>query len=54
MAAEGSDWLTNPRTQIRWGEDYIQGRYGTPCQAWSFWQARKYYGPLLAVVLGAD
>jgi hypothetical protein len=21
MAADGSDWLTNPRTQIRWGED---------------------------------
>ena len=46
--------VTSPRTQIRWGEDYIQGRYGTPCQAWAFWQARKYYGPLLAVVLGAD
>jgi hypothetical protein len=50
MAAEGSDWLTNPRTQIRWGEDYIQGRYGSPCQAWAYWQARRYYGPLLAVV----
>jgi hypothetical protein len=50
MAAEGSDWLTNPQTQIRWGEDYIQSRYGTPCQAWAFWQARRYYGPLLAVV----
>jgi hypothetical protein len=54
MAAEGSDWLTNPQTQIRWGEDYIQSRYGTPCQAWAYWQARRYYGPLLAVVLGAD
>jgi hypothetical protein len=54
MAAEGSDWLTNPQTQIRWGEDYIQSRYGTPCQAWAYRQARKYYGPLLAVVLGAD
>jgi hypothetical protein len=50
MAAEGADWLTNPRTQIRWGEDYIQGRYGTPCQAWAYWEARRYYGPLLAVV----
>jgi hypothetical protein len=50
MAAEGSDWLTDPQTQIRWGEDYIQSRYGTPCQAWAFWQARRYYGPLLAVV----
>jgi len=54
MAAEGSDWLTNPQTQIRWGEDYIRSRYGTPCQAWAYWQARRYYGPLLAVVLGTD
>jgi len=38
------------QTQIRWGEDYIQSRYGSPCQAWTFWQARTYYGPLLAVV----
>jgi hypothetical protein len=50
MAAEGSDWLTNPQTQIRWGEDYIQSRYGTPCQAWAYWQARRYYGPMLAAV----
>ena len=21
-----------------------------PCQAWTFWQARTYYAPLLAVV----
>jgi hypothetical protein len=33
---------------------YIQSRYGTPCQAWAYWQARRYYGPLLAGVLGAD
>ena len=51
MAAEGSDWRTNPQTQIRWGEDYIQSRYGRPCQAWTFWRARAYYGPLLAVLL---
>jgi len=43
MAAEGSDWLTNPQTQIRWGEDYIQGKYGTPCQAWTYWQAHHNY-----------
>jgi len=43
MAAEGSDWLTNPRTQIRWGEDYIQGRYGSPCQAWAYWQNHHSY-----------
>jgi uncharacterized protein YabE (DUF348 family) len=43
MAAAGSDWRTNPRTQIAWGLNYIQGRYGTPCVAWSFWQAHHWY-----------
>lgn len=28
----------SPRIQIEWGLDYIQGRYGTPCAAWAFWQ----------------
>jgi hypothetical protein len=43
MAAAGPDWLTSPQTQIRWGEDYIQGQYGTPCQAWAYWQVHKNY-----------
>lgn len=33
MASEGSDWATNPETQIRWGIKYIAGRYKTPCTA---------------------
>lgn len=33
MATEGSDWMTNPETQIRWGVKYIKGRYGSPCGA---------------------
>jgi peptidoglycan hydrolase-like protein with peptidoglycan-binding domain len=41
MATAGSDWPTNPATQIEWGEDYIKSRYGTPCAAWSFWQAQS-------------
>lgn len=41
MSAAGSDWQTNPATQIEWGEDYITSRYGTPCAAWSFWQAQS-------------
>lgn len=41
MAANGSDWATNPETQIRWGLDYIDSRYGTPCNAWQQWQARN-------------
>ena len=41
MAATGLDWPTNPATQIQWGLDYIKRRYGTPCAAWSFWQAHN-------------
>lgn len=33
MASEGTDWATNPETQIRWGVKYIAGRYKTPCTA---------------------
>lgn len=27
---------SDPAVQIRWGLDYIHGRYGTPCAAWAF------------------
>ena len=43
MAAFGSDYLTNPRTQIAWGLSYIKGRYSTPCGAWSSFQAKGWY-----------
>jgi hypothetical protein len=43
MAAAGSDWRTNPITQISWGLDYISGRYGSPCTAWSIFQSRGWY-----------
>jgi hypothetical protein len=43
MASAGADWQTNPRTQISWGLGYIKGRYGSPCAAWSFWQANGWY-----------
>ncbi|WP_189078921.1 lytic transglycosylase domain-containing protein [Mangrovihabitans endophyticus] len=35
MGSAGSDWKTNPATQITWGLGYIAGRYNTPCGAWS-------------------
>lgn len=41
MASAGSDWLTNPATQIKWGLGYIKGRYGSPEKAWSFWQNHR-------------
>ena len=43
MASAGADWQTNPATQIKWGLGYIKSIYGTPCDAWSFWQAHGYY-----------
>ncbi|MCW2937205.1 MAG: hypothetical protein JWN00_190 [Actinomycetia bacterium] len=43
MASVGADWRTNPRTQIHWGLNYIKGRYGSPCTAWSHSQATGWY-----------
>lgn len=43
MASAGSDWRTNPITQIRWGLGYIGSRYGTPCAAWAHSQANGWY-----------
>jgi hypothetical protein len=43
MAKFGDDWETNPATQIKWGLDYIEGRYDTPCGAWSHSQSTGWY-----------
>jgi len=43
MSVVGTDWRTNPVTQIRWGIRYITMRYDTPCKAWSFFKSRNYY-----------
>jgi hypothetical protein len=43
MASEGSDWRTNPATQIIWGIKYMKDRYGSPCSAWSFKRANGWY-----------
>lgn len=32
MASAGSDWKTNPLTQIKWGLAYIKSTYGSPSQ----------------------
>ncbi|MFV0133907.1 transglycosylase SLT domain-containing protein [Streptomyces sp. HMX87] len=42
-ASAGADWRTNPATQIKWGLNYMNERYGSPCDAWSFWQANRWY-----------
>lgn len=43
MRSHGSDWRTNPETQIDWGLSYIKGRYGSPVKAWAFWQRHHWY-----------
>jgi hypothetical protein len=43
MASAGSDWETNPATQIKWGLGYIQSVYGTPCGAWDHEVADNWY-----------
>ena len=43
MASAGSDWKTNPETQIEWGLNYMNDRYGSPVGAWNFWQANGWY-----------
>ena len=43
MASAGSDWRTNPRTQITWGLGYIADSYGDPCGAWAHSQRTGWY-----------
>ncbi|MFB8771197.1 aggregation-promoting factor C-terminal-like domain-containing protein [Streptomyces broussonetiae] len=43
MASAGSDWKTNAKTQIEWGLNYMNDRYGSPAGAWDFWQANGWY-----------
>ena len=43
MASKGSDWQTNPVTQIRWMIDYVNGRYGGWPQALNYWYAHGWY-----------
>ena len=43
MASEGSDYMTNYKTQIRWGLKYIKNRYGTPTNAWAHSQQKGWY-----------
>ena len=43
MSSFGDDWRTNPVTQIKWGLNYIDDRYGTPCSAWSHSRSHNWY-----------
>ena len=43
MKSAGSDWRTNPATQITWGIGYIEHRYRFACNAWAHWQSHNWY-----------
>jgi len=43
MEKVGTDWRTNPITQIQWGLLYISERYDTPCAAFNKWRRSNYY-----------
>jgi hypothetical protein len=43
MASAGPGWPTDAATQIRWGLEYIQATYGSPCAAWDHEQATGWY-----------
>lgn len=38
-----ADYTTSAEAQIRWGLEYIQDSYGSPCSAWSFKQSNGWY-----------
>ncbi|MDT2648027.1 phage tail tape measure protein [Enterococcus dongliensis] len=43
LASAGSDWRTNPITQLRWMRDYVNERYGGANGAQAFWQRNHWY-----------
>ena len=43
MGGAGSDWRTNPLTQIKWGLGYIVQRYGSPAAAWAHELSAGWY-----------
>jgi len=43
MASAGADYLTNYRTQINWGLNYIKQSYQSPCGAWNFHLSHNWY-----------
>lgn len=43
MASAGSDWATNPETQISWCNSYATSRYGSWQAAYNFWLANNWW-----------
>jgi hypothetical protein len=43
MKSAGDDWKYNPKTQVRWGLNYIKERYGSACKALLHHDKRGWY-----------
>ena len=43
MRGYGADYLTSAMTQTKFGIAYARSRYGSPCEAWSFWQTHRWW-----------
>jgi uncharacterized protein YabE (DUF348 family) len=43
MASAGSDWATNPVTQLKWCSGYATGRYGSWAGAYNYWLSHHYW-----------
>lgn len=44
MASAGSDWRTNPITQLKWMKKYVNSAYGGVRNAYKFWLSHHAYG----------
>lgn len=43
MAAFGSDYMSNPITQLKWMKSYVGDRYGGIDGAYKFWRSHNWY-----------
>lgn len=43
MNSAGSDWATNPVTQLKWCDGYATGRYGSWEEAYNFWISNHWW-----------
>jgi peptidoglycan hydrolase-like protein with peptidoglycan-binding domain len=43
MGYSTSQYMNSPAIQVKVGAKYIRSRYGSPCNAWSFWRAHHWY-----------
>jgi hypothetical protein len=43
MASAGKDYRFNPKTQVNWGLNYINERYGSACKALDHHNKKGWY-----------